>query len=143
MTTPTQRIIIKQTGGPEVMQLEDATLSDPGPDEIVIEHGAIGLNFLDVYFRNGLYPAPSGLPFTPGNEGAGKVVAIGGEVSDIKVGDRVAYVGPLGSYARHRIIKADIAIKLPATISDEVGAAMMLKGMTARYLLRKTYQCDG
>lgn len=139
MTTPTQRIIIKETGGPEVMQLEDATLPDPGPDEIVIEHGAIGLNFLDVYFRNGLYPAPAGLPFTPGNEGAGKVIAVGGEVSDLKVGDRVAYVGPLGSYARHRIIKAAIAIKLPDSISDEVGAAMMLKGMTARYLLRKTY----
>ncbi|MFN3224745.1 MAG: quinone oxidoreductase family protein [Hyphomicrobiales bacterium] len=139
MTTPTQRIIIHQTGGPEVMQLEDATLPDPGPDEIVVEHAAIGLNYIDVYFRDGLYPAPNGVPFTPGHEGSGKVIAIGGDVSDLAVGDRIAYVGPLGSYARHRIIKADIAIKLPDSIDDETAAAMMLKGMTARYLLRKTY----
>ncbi len=139
MTTPTQRIIIKQTGGPQVMQFEDATLPDPGPDEIIVEHAAIGLNYIDVYFRDGLYPAPNGVPFTPGHEGSGKVIAIGGDVSDLSVGDRIAYVGPLGSYARHRIIKADIAIKLPDTIDDETAAAMMLKGMTARYLLRKTY----
>ncbi|MFK7791898.1 MAG: quinone oxidoreductase [Devosiaceae bacterium] len=139
MPTPTQRIIVKQTGGPNVMQLEDATLPDPGPSEIVVEHGAIGLNYIDVYFRTGLYPAPNGVPFTPGHEGAGKVLAVGGEVSTLKVGDRVAYIGPLGSYARHRIINADIAIKLPDSISDETAAAMMLKGMTARYLLRKTY----
>lgn len=139
MTTPTQRIIIHQTGGPEVMQFEDATLPDPGPDEIVVEHAAIGLNYIDVYFRDGLYPAPSGVPFTPGHEGSGKVIAIGGDVADLKVGDRIAYVGPLGSYARHRIIKAEIAVKLPDSIDDETAAAMMLKGMTARYLLRKTY----
>ncbi|MFN3171260.1 MAG: quinone oxidoreductase family protein [Hyphomicrobiales bacterium] len=139
MTTPTQRIIIKQTGGPEVMQFEDATLPDPGPDEIIVEHTAIGLNYIDVYFRTGLYPAPNGVPFTPGHEGAGKVTAVGSEVQNLKIGDRIAYVGPLGSYARHRIIKADIAIKLPDSIDDETGAAMMLKGMTARYLLRKTY----
>lgn len=140
MTTPTQRIIIHQTGGPEVMQFEDATLPNPGPDEIVVEHAAIGLNYIDVYFRDGLYPAPNGVPFTPGHEGSGKVVAIGAEVADLSVGDRVAYVGPLGSYARHRIIKADIAIRLPDSIDDETAAAMMLKGMTARYLLRKTYE---
>ncbi|MEO0383214.1 MAG: quinone oxidoreductase [Pseudomonadota bacterium] len=139
MTTPTQRIIIKQTGGPDVMQFEDAVLPDPGADEIIVEHTAIGLNYIDVYFRTGLYPAPNGVPFTPGHEGAGRVTAVGGEVQGLKVGDRIAYVGPLGSYARHRIIKADIAIKLPDNIDDETAASMMLKGMTARYLLRKTY----
>mgnify|MGYP001792752571 CR=1 FL=1 len=139
MSTPTERIVIHQTGGPEVLLCESSTLPDPGPDEIVVEHAAIGLNYIDVYFRTGLYPAPSGIPFTPGHEGAGKVVAIGAEVDTVAVGDRVAYVGPLGSYARHRIIKAAIAVKLPDAISDESGAAMMLKGMTARYLLRKSF----
>lgn len=139
MSTPTERIVIRENGGPEVMQLEEATLPVPGHDEIIIEHGAIGLNFIDVYFRTGLYPAPNGLPFTPGNEGAGKVTAIGDDVKGLQIGDRVAYVGPLGSYARHRIIKADIAVKLPDSIADDTAAAMMLKGMTARYLLRKTY----
>lgn len=139
MTTQTQRIVISQTGGPEVMRYEDAVLPDPGPDEIVVEHTAIGLNYIDVYFRTGLYPAPNGVPFTPGNEGAGRVTAVGSEVTSLQAGDRVAYVGPLGSYARHRIIKADIAVKLPDTIDDETAAAMMLKGMTARYLLRKTF----
>ena len=139
MPTPTQRIVIHQTGGPQVMHLEDAILPDPGPGEIVVEHGAIGLNYIDVYFRNGLYPAPMGMPFTPGNEGAGKVIAVGEGVSSVTIGDRVAYVATLGSYARHRMIKADVAIRLPANVSDETGAAMMLKGMTARYLLRKTF----
>jgi NADPH2:quinone reductase len=139
MPTPTQKIMIHQTGGPEVMQLEDAVLPDPGPDEIVIEHGAIGLNFIDVYFRTGLYPSPTGLPFTPGNEAAGTVVAVGGEVSTVSVGERVAYVTTPGSYARHRTIKAAQAVKLPDSISDKTAAAMMLKGMTARYLLRKTF----
>ena len=139
MSTPTERIVIHQTGGPQVLQWEVATLPDPGPDEIVVEHTAIGLNYIAVYFRTGLYPAPNGVPFTPGHEGAGKVVAVGGEVDSLKVGDRIAYVGPLGSYARHRIIKAAIAVKLPDAISDETGAAMMLKGMTARYLLRKSF----
>ena len=139
MPTPTERIVIHQTGGPEVMVLEEATLPDPGPDEVVIEHTAIGLNYLDVYFRTGLYPAPAGMPFTPGHEGAGKVVAVGSEVDGLKAGDRIAYVGPLGSYARHRIIKAAIAVKLPGDIDDETGAAMMLKGMTVRYLFRKSF----
>lgn len=140
MSTPTERIVIRENGGPQVMQLEEAMLPAPGPGEIVVEHGAIGLNFIDVYFRTGLYPAPNGLPFTPGNEGAGKVTAIGDDVNDLQIGDRIAYVGPLGSYARHRIIKADIAVKLPDSIADDTAAAMMLKGMTARYLLRKTYR---
>ncbi|MEM1289646.1 MAG: quinone oxidoreductase [Pseudomonadota bacterium] len=139
MPTPTERIVIEQTGGPEVMQLQEAQLPDPAPDEVVVEHSAIGLNFIDVYFRTGLYPSPSGTPFTPGHEGAGKIVAKGQEVTGFDIGDRVAYVGPLGSYARHRIIKAAIAVKLPGDIDDETGAAMMLKGMTARYLLRKSY----
>lgn len=139
MPTPTERIVIRTPGGPEVMQLEEAVLPDPGPDEVVVEHAAIGLNYIDVYFRTGLYPAPAGLPFTPGNEGAGTVIAVGDAVDTLAVGDRVAYVGPLGSYARHRIIKAAIAVKLPGDIGEETGAAMMLKGMTARYLLRRSF----
>ncbi|MEM6710889.1 MAG: quinone oxidoreductase [Pseudomonadota bacterium] len=139
MPTPTEAILVHETGGPQAMQLEDITLADPSADEIVIEHTAIGLNYIDVYFRNGLYPAPSGTPFTPGHEGCGRVTAVGSDVTSVSVGDRITYVGPLGSYARHRIIKADIALKVPDDISDETAAAMMLKGMTARYLLRKTF----
>ena len=139
MPIPTERITIRETGGPNVMQFEAATLADPGPGEIAIELTAIGLNFIDVYFRTGLYPAPSGLPFTPGKEGAGKVIAVGDDVEDLQVGDRVAYVGALGAYARHAIIPAKEAVIIPDGVSDETAAAIMLKGMTARYLLRKTY----
>ncbi|MBV6657266.1 MAG: quinone oxidoreductase [Devosiaceae bacterium] len=142
MPIPTERIVIRQTGGPEELRLEEALLPDPGPGEVNVEHTAIGLNFIDVYFRTGLYPAPSGVPFTPGHEGAGVIVAMGGEVTDLSLGDRVAYLGPLGSYARHRAINADRVIKLPDAINDETAAAMMLKGMTARYLLRKSYVVD-
>ena len=139
MNTPTQRIMIHQHGGPDVMRLEDAVLPPPGAGEILVEHTAIGLNYIDVYFRTGLYPAPGGLPFTPGNEGAGIVRALGEGVEHLAVGDRVAYIASPGSYALHRIIKADIAVKLPDSIADDTGAAMMLKGMTARFLLAKTY----
>ena len=131
-------IRIHQPGGPEAMTVEDVELAPPGKGEVRIRHHAIGLNFIDVYFRMGLYPAP--LPFTPGNEGAGEIVALGKGVKDFKIGDRVAYVSTLGSYAQERNLDAKALIKLPKAISYETGAAMMLKGLTAQYLLRRTFR---
>ncbi len=130
---------VHQVGGPEVLKFEEVQLKDPGPGEIRIKQTAIGLNFIDTYFRSGLYPAP-GLPFIAGNEGAGVVTAIGTGVKGFKKGDRVAYVFTLGAYATERNLPADRAIKLPPKIDDRTGAAMMLKGMTAQYLLRRTYK---
>ena len=101
-----------------------------------------GVNFIDTYFRMGMYPSPVGLPFIAGNEGAGEVIAVGPGVTDLKVGDRVAYVVALGCYAAERIVPADRAVKLPANISYEQAAAMMLKGMTAEYLLRRTFKVE-
>ena len=131
-------IRIHRTGGPEVLQLEDVEVGDPGAGQIKIRHRAIGLNFIEVYFRKGVYPAE--LPFTPGNEGAGDVVAVGKGVKTFKVGDRVGYAAQPGSYAEERLIGAQLVVKLPAAIGYETGAAMMLKGLTAQYLLRRTYR---
>ncbi|WP_127523690.1 quinone oxidoreductase [Mesorhizobium sp. Z1-4] len=130
---------VHKHGGPEVLTYEDVEIGAPGADEVRIRHTAIGLNFIDCYFRTGLYPAPNGLPFIPGNEAAGEVVALGDGVSGLAVGDRVAYAGPLGAYAEERNIAADRIVKLPDAIGDENAAAMMLKGMTAEYLLLRTY----
>lgn len=133
-------IVIEQTGGPEVMRYTDVTVPDPGPGEIRIRHSAIGLNFIDVYFRTGLYPSPD-LPFTPGMEAAGVVTAVGPDVTEFAEGDRIAYASPpLGAYAEERIIPADRVVALPDRIDDAQAAAMMLKGMTAQYLLRRTYR---
>lgn len=134
----TKAIRIHQTGGPEVLQLEDIELAAPAKGEVRIRHHAIGLNFIEIYFRKGMYPAP--LPFTPGNEGAGQIVAVGKGVKGFKVGDRVAYAAIPGSYAEERNIDARYIVKLPKEISYETGAAMMLKGLTAQYLLRRTYK---
>ena len=131
-------IRIHALGGPEVMQFEEASLPALLPNEVRLKHHAIGVNFLDVYFRTGLYPAPS-MPFTPGNEGAGEVLAIGSDVLEFKVGDRVAYATALGAYAEERNIDAKHLVKLPKSVSYETGAAMMLKGLTAHYLLHKTF----
>ncbi|MBV5265931.1 quinone oxidoreductase family protein [Pinisolibacter aquiterrae] len=133
-------IRVHETGGPEVLRLDEIEVGQPGPGEARVRHGAIGLNFIDCYFRSGLYRAPAGLPFVPGNEGAGTVVAVGEGVTSVAVGDRVAYVGPLGSYAEERLVPADRLVALPEGISFEIGAAAMLKGMTARYLLRRTFR---
>lgn len=133
-------IRIHETGGPEVLRLEEVTLGTPGPGEVRLRHTAIGLNFIDTYFRSGLYPAPGGLPFTPGNEAAGIVLQVGEGVSGFKPGDRVAYGSSLGAYCSERIISAAPLVKLPDSIADETAAAMMLKGMTARYLLRQTHK---
>ena len=134
----TKAIRIHQTGGPEVLQLEDIELPAPAKGEVRIKHHAIGLNFIEIYFRKGAYPAP--LPFTPGNEGAGQIVAVGKGVKGFKVGDRVAYAAIPGSYAEERNIDARYIVKLPKEINYETGAAMMLKGLTAQYLLRRTYK---
>jgi NADPH2:quinone reductase len=133
---------VHKVGGPEVLTYEDVPVAAPGPGQIKIKNHACGVNFIDTYFRMGMYPAPAGLPFVSGNEGAGEVLAVGPGVTDIKVGDRVGYVSPLGAYAAERVLPADRAVKLPDTISYEQAAAMMLKGLTAQYLLRRTYKVD-
>ncbi|MBB4197604.1 quinone oxidoreductase [Rhodoblastus sphagnicola] len=131
-------IRIHQTGGPEVLRYEDVDLPAPGPGEAQIRQHAVGVNFIDVYYRTGLYPTPT--PFTPGNEGAGEVLAVGPGVEGFKPGDRVAYAGTLGAYAQARNIDAKFLAHLPAEISYETGAAMMLKGLTAEYLLFRSYK---
>jgi NADPH2:quinone reductase len=129
---------IHETGGPEVMKIEDVEVGDPGPGQVKLRHRAIGLNFIDIYFRQGMYSQP--LPFTPGNEGAGDIIAVGKGVKDFKIGDRVAYCSAIGSYCEERLIDVKTLVKLPKAISYEQGAAMMLKGLTAQYLLRQTYK---
>lgn len=131
---------VHQTGGPEVMTWEDVDSPTAKAGEAVIRHTAIGLNFIDVYYRTGLYPPPGGLPLTPGSEGAGVVIALGEGVSGLKIGDRVAYAGPVGAYAEERAIAADRLVKIPDGVSDEQAAAMMLKGMTAAFLLLRTFK---
>jgi len=121
------------------MRWEHVDVGEPGPGEARIRQTAIGLNFIDTYFRSGLYPAPAGLPFTPGNEGAGIVQTVGEGVTFLKPGDRVAYVGPLGAYSQERIVPADRLVLIPDGIDDKTAAGMMLKGMTAQYLLRQTF----
>ena len=132
-------IRVHKTGGPEVLQLEDVTLPPPGPGELLVRNRAIGLNFIDTYFRTGLYAAPQ-LPFVPGNEAAGEVLAVGANVTEFKPGDRVAYVATLGSYAEERIVAVNSTVALPEAVSFEAAASMMLKGMTAEYLLHRTYK---
>jgi NADPH2:quinone reductase len=131
---------VHKTGGPEVLTYEEVEVPAPGPGQVKIKNRAIGVNFIDTYFRMGMYPSPVGMPFVAGNEAAGDVVAVGPGVTEVKVGDRVGYTSALGSYAAERILPADRAVKLPDSISYEQAAAMMLKGMTAQYLLRRTYR---
>ena len=133
-------IRIHQHGGPEVLQLDSISLKQPGPDEVLIQQSAIGLNFIDVYVRTGLYPVPE-LPCGIGFEGAGVINAVGEDVKDLSAGDRVAYAGgPLGAYASERIIAAEHLVKIPDSISDTQAAAMMLQGLTAHYLMRQIYR---
>ena len=132
-------IRIHAHGGPEVLTYENADPGQPGEGQVLVRHTAIGLNFIDVYYRSGLYPAPGGLPLIPGGEAAGVVLALGTGVSWLKPGDRIAYAVNVGSYAEQRVIAADRVVKVPDGISDEQAAAMMLKGMTAEYLLRRTF----
>jgi NADPH2:quinone reductase len=127
-------------GGPEVLTYEEVATGRPEAGQVLIRHTAIGLNFLDTYYRSGLYPAPAGLPLTPGGEAAGLVVETGEGVDWLKPGERVAYTTPLGAYCQQRLIAADRLVKIPSGVSDEQAAAMMLKGMTAEYLLRRTFK---
>lgn len=131
-------IRVYEPGSPEVLRYEDVEVSPPGSGEAQIRQHAIGVNFIDIYRRTGLYPVE--YPFIPGHEGAGEVVAVGPGVKDFEPGDRVAYVGPLGGYSETRNIAASSLIHLPKKISFEQGAAMMLKGLTAQYLLRRTFR---
>ncbi len=132
-------IRIHKTGGPEVLQWEEVTVGDPGDGQARIRHTAVGVNFIDTYHRSGLYPLP--LPSGLGSEGAGVVEAVGPGVTHVKVGDRVTYAGgPPGSYSEARLMPADRLLKIPDGISDQTAAAMMLKGMTAQYLIRRTYK---
>jgi NADPH:quinone reductase len=132
-------IVVHQTGGPEVLHLEEVEVPAPGPGQALVRHRAIGLNFVEIYLRSGVYPAPS-MPFTPGSEAAGVVEAVGPDVKEVRAGDRVAYVGgPLGSYAEARIISARHLVKLPDKIDEATAAAAMLKGLTAEYLIHSTY----
>jgi NADPH2:quinone reductase len=131
---------VHKAGGPEVLTYEEVEVPAPGPGQAKIKNHAIGVNFIDTYFRMGMYPSPVGMPFVSGNEGAGEVIAVGPGVTDVKVGDRVGYVSALGAYAAERLLPADRAVKLPDSISYEQAAAMMLKGMTVEYLLRRTYK---
>jgi len=135
----THAIRVHEYGGPEVLTWEEVEVGDPGRGQVRIKQTAIGLNFIDVYGRTGLYPQDE-LPFVPGMEGAGVVTAVGEGVRDLKVGRRVAYAGPIGGYAEERLIAADRVVRIPEGISDGTAAAIMLKGMTAQYLLRRTYK---
>jgi len=142
MTHSTRAIRIHQHGGPEQLTLVNATVGEPGPGEIRIRHRAVGLNFIDVYQRSGLYPLP--LPQTLGMEAAGVVEAVGAGVLHLQVGDRAAYASqPPGSYCERRVLPAQCVCKLPDAISFETGAAMMLKGLTAQYLLKRTLPAGG
>ncbi|TPI63118.1 quinone oxidoreductase [Mesorhizobium sp. B3-1-7] len=132
-------IRIHANGGPEVLAYENADPGQPGEGQILIRHTAIGLNFIDVYHRSGLYPPPGGFPLIPGGEAAGVVLALGIGVDWLKPGDRIAYAVNVGAYCEKRVIAADRVVKVPDGISDEQAAAMMLKGMTAEYLLRRTF----
>ena len=132
-------IRVERTGGPEALQWADVPVGQPGRGEALVRHTAIGVNFIDVYHRRGLYPLPS-LPAVIGLEAAGRVEAVGPGVTEVVPGDRVAYAGgPTGAYSEARVIPSDRLVKLPDGIDDRRAAAMMLKGMTAEYLLRRTY----
>lgn len=137
-----QAILFDRTGGPEVMQLREVEVPPPGAGEVQIEHRAIGLNFIEVYFRSGLYPSP--LPSGLGNEASGVVTAVGAGVTQVKEGDRVAYgtgpVGAVGAYSTRRNVPVHHVLRLPDNIAFDTAAAMMLKGLTVQYLLRRTYR---
>src|SRR5690349_25003802 len=125
---------VHKPGGPEALTYEDVEIAAPGQGQIKIKQHAVGVNFIDAYFRVGMYPSPVGLPFIAGNESAGEVTAVGPGVTYIKVGDRVAFVGPLGRYAVQRLVAADRAARSPSKISYERPAGLLPKGMTGDWL---------
>ena len=132
-------IMVHEVGGPDVMKWEEHDPGQPGEGEVRVRQTAAGVNFIDVYFRTGVYKAPQ-MPFALGKEGAGVVTAVGSGTDRFKVGDRIAYNGVAGSYAEEVVVAADKAVKIPDTIDDHTAAAIMLKGMTAEYLLRRTFK---
>jgi len=133
-------IRIHQNGGPEVMKWESVEVGEPGPGQVRLKQHAVGVNYIDTYHRSGLYKMQ--LPMSIGSEGAGEVTAVGPGVTEFKVGDRGAYAGAVGGYAEERLMPADRLVKLPDSIDYKTAAAMMLQGMTVRYLLRQTYKVD-
>jgi NADPH2:quinone reductase len=133
---------VHKVGGPEVLTYEEIEVGAPGQGQIKVKQHACGVNFIDVYFRMGMYPSPVGLPFVAGNEGAGEVTAVGPGVTDFKVGDHVGYVTALGCYAAERLVAADRTVKVPDGIGHEQVAGMMLKGMTVEYLVRRTFKVE-
>lgn len=132
-------MIADEIGGPEVLVRRDIEMPTPGEGEIVVAHSAVGLNFIDIYFRTGVYPAPGGFPAVLGSEGAGVVEAVGSGVTSCKQGDRVAYTTAGGCYSSHRAIAADRVVAIPDGVSDEQAAGVMLKGLTAHYLIHDSY----
>ncbi len=134
-------IVMHEAGGPEVLRYESVDLPAPQGNEALIRHRAVGINFIDTYYRSGLYPWPQ-TPLIPGAEGAGEVIAVGDAVTHVQPGDRVTYTAPLGSYAEARIIDANLLARLPDDISEEVAAAVTLKGLTVHYLLRQTFRVE-
>jgi NADPH2:quinone reductase len=141
MNDKTHAVLVSDFGGPEVMEWKEVPLSAPDPGEALIRHTAVGLNFIDTYHRSGLYPLD--LPIVPGTEAAGVVEAVGSDVTDLGPGDRVAYTGlPVGSYAERRCYAADRLVPLPDDIDDQTAAAIMLKGLTAWYLLHRSYRAS-
>jgi NADPH2:quinone reductase len=138
----TQSVQIERHGGPEVMRIVEIEVPDPGPNQVRVKQQAAGLNYIDIYYRSGLYQAP--LPHGLGMEGAGEIEAVGSGVKGFKTGDRVAYSsGPLGAYSGEYVLNADRVVKLPKSIGFEQAAAMMLKGLTVQYLFRQTYRLQG
>ena len=135
----TKAVLVHEFGGPEVMVLEDIEVKTPDKGQILLRVHAAGVNYIDTYFRSGAYKPPT-MPFTPGSEAAGEIAALGKGVKGLKEGDRVAFVGSLGCYAERCVVPADRVIKLPKAIGYDTAAAMMLKGLTAQYLLRQTYK---
>jgi NADPH2:quinone reductase len=133
---------VHKVGGPEVLTYEQIDLPAPAAGQIRVKQHASGVNFIDVYFRMGLYSAPAGLPFVAGNEAAGEVIAVGPGVTEFKRGDRVAYVAGFGCYAGERVVPVDRAVKLPDNINYEQAAGMMLKGLTVEYLVRRTFKVE-
>ena len=129
---------IHEAGGPENLKWEEVEVGAPGPGQVRVRNTAVGLNYVDTYQRSGLYPMP--MPFTLGSEGAGVVEAVGPRVKDLKAGDRVAYSGPVGAYAEVLLRPADRLVKIPAGVDDKAAAAMMLKGLTTQYLVRRTFK---
>jgi NADPH2:quinone reductase len=133
---------VEETGGPGVMRIVDADPGRPGPGEALVRHTAIGVNFIDTYYRSGLYKPAGGLPFTPGAEAAGVVEAVGDGVTTVKPGDRVVYSMSVGAYSQARIAPADRLVPIPDGIDDRTAAASLLKGMTVQYLLRRTFKVE-